>query len=48
MREIRQSGSVGGELQTNAASLPQSYAGADKPRFEAARVLSPQGGDTSV
>jgi hypothetical protein len=24
MREIRQSGSVGGELQPNAASLPQS------------------------
>lgn len=24
MREIRQSGSVGGEPQTNAASLPQS------------------------
>ena len=33
MREIRQSGSVGGEPQTNAASLPQSYAEADKPRF---------------
>ncbi len=28
MREIRQSGSVGGELQTNAASLPQSTDGA--------------------
>lgn len=29
MREIRQSGSVGGEPQTNAASLPQSSAGVE-------------------
>ncbi|MBU6173316.1 MAG: hypothetical protein KGQ60_05900, partial [Planctomycetes bacterium] len=30
MREIRQSGSVGGEPQSNAASLPQLNAGATK------------------
>ena len=38
MREIRQSGSVGGEPQTNAASLPQSL-----PVCVSHRTIKPHG-----